>query len=638
VSSTRRRYSMADASASPADSPVGSGIDLYAGTDPMSVDDPNFLLERLGNDCSDMQVYRELTENSIQAIEAAVRIGMVARGEIEWDYDPVYFKDTGFYKLCITDTGIGMSGQAQVQNINRLTAVGGGKVRGHSDNFGIGAKIAGVTRNHRGLVYLSWSPGSPGAMTCLWRDPKTGHYGLQRFRDGDGVTRSVLDLDDSVKPELIGDHGTKVTLLGMTQEHDTTEAPPDVTARSRWLARYLNSRYFELPDYVTIKVREGFKTGSPSFRRLTGMRDYLLLNSTADGVLDLTGARAYWWVLDDGRDRQGKIHDSPINQNSNFIESAGHLGALYEGEVYESFTQRAAYGPLQDFGVIFGARRVVIYVEPLVAGVQSNTARTSLRINGDPLPWHEWAEEFRAKMPDAIKEMMEEVAAGTVTEDHHKAIRDRLKSIRELFSLTRYKPTPTGSVFVDPNSPTIGGRPSGNGSPTTIPTSNTSTGGGRTGNVYARHQAPKGTRANEVDELPEINVRWVSVTNGTRNSGDMEDRAGKYIRDQNLLLINGDFRGVTDLVKRWKTAYKAVVVGPNMEEVILDAVREWHEQALVETVLGALALEGSPEWTTEQLGKALSEEALTAACLARYHVDMAVKRTLGQRLQSLAKT
>jgi hypothetical protein len=630
---------MADAAASGTsiDAPVGGGIDLYAGTDPMSVDDPNFLLERLGNDCSDMQVYRELTENSIQAIEEAVKRGLLAEGAIEWDFDPVYLEETGIYKQCVTDSGIGMTGGDQVHNINRLTAVGGGKVRGHSNNFGVGAKIAGVTRNHQGLVYLSWAPESPGASTCLWRDPKTGHYGLQRFRDDDGTIRSYVELDDSVKPALIGAHGTKVTLLGMTPDQDTTEAPSDVTARSRWLARFLNSRYFDLPRFVTIKVREGFKTGSSQFRTVTGMRTYLEQNSTADGVVDLAGAKAYWWILDDGRDRQGNLHDSPINQNSNFIESAGHLGALYEGEVYESFTQRAAYGPLQNFGIIFGARRVVIYVEPLAGSVQSNTARTSLRLDGDPLPWHQWAEEFRAKMPEQIKEMMEEVAAGTSSEDHHKAIRDRLKSIRDLFSLTRYKPTPSGNMLVDPQASTIGGRSSGSESSSTTPTSSRGGGGGRTGNVYARHQAPKGTKANEVDDLPEINVRWVSVTDGTRNGGDMEDRAAKYIRDQNLLLINSDFRGVTDLVNRWKAAYKDVVVGPNMAEVISDTVMEWHEQSLVETVLGALALDGSSEWTTQELDTALSEEALTAACLARYHVDQAVKRTLGQRLQSLGK-
>jgi hypothetical protein len=52
-------------------------------------------------------------------------------------------------------------------------------------------------------------------------------------------------------------------------------------------------------------------------------------------------------------------------------------------------------------------------------------------------------------------------------------------------------------------------------------------------------------------------------------------------------------------------------------------------------VIGVQALHGSQEWTVEHIARALSEEALTAAVMQRYHVDMAVKRTLGAKLGSL---
>jgi len=35
------------------------------------------------------------------------------------------------------------------------------------------------------------------------------------------------------------------------------------------------------------------------------------------------------------------------------------------------------------------------------------------------------------------------------------------------------------------------------------------------------------------------------------------------------------------------------------------------------------------------MGRALSEEALTAAVMQRYHIDMTVKRALGAKLGSL---
>ena len=57
--------------------------------------------------------------------------------------------------------------------------------------------------------------------------------------------------------------------------------------------------------------------------------------------------------------------------------------------------------------------------------------------------------------------------------------------------------------------------------------------------------------------------------------------------------------------------------------------------ALIETVLGARALQGSRHWTMEDIGKLWSDEGLTAAILQRYHIDVNVKRTLGAKLGSL---
>lgn len=65
---------------------------------PMNIENTAFLVERLGQDCHPMQFLRELTQNSIEAIQ---RTGKP--GEISWDYDPVTYRETGVRKLSITD-------------------------------------------------------------------------------------------------------------------------------------------------------------------------------------------------------------------------------------------------------------------------------------------------------------------------------------------------------------------------------------------------------------------------------------------------------------------------------------------------------------------------------------------------------
>jgi hypothetical protein len=73
---------------------------------------------------------------------------------------------------------------------------------------------------------------------------------------------------------------------------------------------------------------------------------------------------------------------------------------------------------------------------------------------------------------------------------------------------------------------------------------------------------------------------------------------------------------------------------PGIKEVVDDAVRGWFEQALVETVIGIQALQGSKEWTPQNVENALSEEGLTSAVMQRYHINFVVSRELGLKLGS----
>ena len=76
-----------------------------------------FLLDRLGKDCHPLQFLRELTQNAIEAIE---RTG--EEGQIVWDVEWNYFDLTGVYKLCIIDTGDGMTGLEMIKYINQLSS------------------------------------------------------------------------------------------------------------------------------------------------------------------------------------------------------------------------------------------------------------------------------------------------------------------------------------------------------------------------------------------------------------------------------------------------------------------------------------------------------------------------------------
>lgn len=598
----------------------------------MSVDDIGFMLDRLGRDCSPLQFLRELTQNSLDAIKASGS----GSGTVIWDVDWAYYDLTGVYKLCVIDDGVGMTGPDMVKYINNLSA--SIHTQSHSGNFGVGAKIAGATRNHAGLVYLSWVNGV-GSTIHLWRSPTTNQYGLQRFTLPDGSFDHWGYLDDAVKPaDTIQEHGTKVVLLGNGDDDDTMTAPKGTPSPSRWVARYLNTRYFRFPKGVVVRAREGWEQPRSNrdtnlLRTVTGQESYLAHHCSSSGSVAITNATVHWWVLKD---------EPALTQNSGFVASSGHIAALYKDELYEMLTSRAGVARLQQFGVIFGPTRVVLYAEPtedIDTFIESNTARTMLMLNSEPLPWADWAAEFREKMPPEISVMMEDVSAGSLSSDHRQSIKERLRQVAALFSLSRYRPTPKGSILVDDENLTQGGR--GSSSSRGGPGGGTSSGGrsgssaGPAGSVYGLFLATEGGVPGEQVAGLEPECRWVSLEEGTRTAGDMEDRAGRYLPEQNLLLINGDFRVFTDMIDRWTGAYHAT---SGVESTVRDVVREWFEQTLIETVMGVQSLKGSPEWDFSMLKKAWGDEALTAAVMPRYHTDVAIKRSLGAKLGTLKTT
>lgn len=601
---------------------------------PLQVHDVGFLLDRLGQDCHPLQFLRELTQNAIEAIlKTAER-----SGQIVWDVDwlSLDLGDHSAFKLSITDTGCGMTGDEMCQYINQLSS--SGAIQSTDGNFGVGAKVAAATRNHAGLIYLSWKAGK-GSMIHLWRNPATKQYGLRQIERPDGTFGHWAELDDVVKPEIVGEHGTKIILFGNAPEQDTMKAPPETPSPSTWIAKYLNTRFFDIPAGVTIRARQGWEqprsnTSVNVLRTILGQHAYLDEHKQSRGVIDLTGARAHWWILKD---------ESALGSNSGYIESAGHMAALYRGELYELVTGRAGQTKLQQFGVIFGYRQVVIYVEPThnhKVPLTTNTARTQLLLNSQPLPWAEWAAEFRENMPPEIAAHMEEIASRASETDHSKSIRERLKAMLDLFKISRYKPTQHGALLIAEPTPNAGGQtPRGDGGPGRGgPGGSKQTGGGAVGGIYSAFLKADGQPGREArpDLFPK--VVWVTVQDGTREQGEMEDKAARYLEEQHLLKVNADFRVFTDMIKYWVDTYSKEH-GPiaGLSDIVRESVHNWYEQALTETIIGLQAFRGSREWPADDLHNAWSDAALSSVVMQRYHPFNAIKRELGTKVASLKR-
>ena len=623
--------------------------DVITGTTmPIELRQAAFLLERLAADCAPLQEYRELTKNSLEAVDRATEAGSTPDGghQIYWDVEwralngQIEAGETPVYKLSLWDTGDGMTGDEMVEYINHLSSSVG--VQALDRNFGVGAKITAGVSNPVGLVYTSLKNGEVHQIH-FWRDPDTNEYGIRPFhRAKDDTFQHWRKLKKSVLPKEIieAGHGTMVTLLGSAPDENTMLPPDGAVGGLRWLVRYLNRRFLRFPEDVTVRVREFTRSDETTWptkatkyardgaieRTAVGQAHHLDRNAAARGDIRLEEgkATAFWWLLN-----EDKIADP------SYWLSSGHVAAVFHDELYELRDGNAGIRQLMHFGVLFGSRRVVIYVEPDTGQkISPNTARSLLLANGEPLPWEAWAAEFRAKLPEAIQLMMEELLGRDPEGDHEENIKARLKRIEDLIRTTRYRRTTGGSTNAAGEA--RGGEASEGDATATSSSSRSGPDGGATADLYGAYvDEDEGDPADPLTPKTQFpTIKWVSIAKGTRSADDLlEDRAASYQNStQNILLINEDFRVYTDLVKHFVRSYEGY---PGVERTVPEVVKEWYAQQLVETVLGMVAVRGSAKWTPAQIEQALSEEALTAAIMPRYNLFQQVSRVLGTKLGSL---
>jgi hypothetical protein len=617
----------------------------------MQVANIAFLLDRLAADTPPNQQIRELTENAIEAIERRQKAGDPSEGIVRWDVDWDNLKRTSEYKLSIVDNGDGMTSQQMLEYLNALAVQGANQTQGISQNFGVGAKITALHRNSHGLVYQSWHDGK-GSMVKLHRDDKAGVYGLASFELADGPDWTPR-IRDAFKPSIIKLNGTKVTLLGTSEESNTCFPPEDMGGGMNWLITYLTGRYFRVPENIKIQVRVLTKNESewpsdepPSaektfnFQTVNGSKALFDQYAEAKGTIPLTTADAHWWVFADPREDSKKM--------STRGGRTCKVGVVFQDEVYVHLTPPAARRILAGFGIVFGADHVVIYIEPKkTLDIRADTARSRLIINGEDVQeanWFEkWGAEFKEKMPSEIKAKIDEIMAKTERDPDGKArerILERLQRIRELLRPTRYRRDSAGPLRA------IGDAPGGAdlaGDTQRSPSGGTGGGkrGGRSSDDYLADLVESGGEPASavVVSTREPTVKWISRADSTREGGELEDLAAEIVGDTltgELIKANRDFRGYRDLLGFFAKEFNPGG-DPAIARKIVDYVEEWLEFQLVEAIMTTRNLVNGRTWTPEDIGRALSAQALTTVMMARFHIIERVKRSLASDLSRPSK-
>lgn len=399
--------------------------------------------ERFYQGAGQYQWVRETYKNSEEANAEHVHFG------IEWEA----VEKLGVYRRIIADDGHGMDATKLVEYFSTLGA-GDKKIGGVHDNFGIGAKIALLPWNPRGLVVLSWK-NNKGSMIWIVQNGK--EYELKEFQTENGAS-VVIDPDDDEledtgdltdwskvreklndvarttnirreRGEFITDHGTIFVLLGSDTQPDTVLGNPAKGEEGiKGITLYLNSR-FEKFDNVKVTVAElrgdkknawpeGIEDKSarrPNNRAAQGAAYFLKeIEGEASGVgkpgpsdailLDEDRVIAEWHLWDGKRPT---IHA--------YAKEKGYVAVRYKDELYELRGDKHTF---RRFGIVEPEvmERLTIILEPPLFdpagdrwGVHPDQSRNRLIFSGDgdsgvAIPLDTWGEEFADNLPTPIIE------------------------------------------------------------------------------------------------------------------------------------------------------------------------------------------------------------------------------------------
>jgi hypothetical protein len=409
-------------------------------------------VNRMFEACGNYQWAREFLKNSLEAEATKVEFG------IEWQA----VEKLGVYRRIIVDNGCGMSKEELLRFFSTL-GVGAKRIGGVHDNFGVGAKVAALPWNPKGVVVISYKDGKP-SMIQIELDPDTADYQLVEFESETGISHVInpADVDwgkeinwSMVAPEWARSNGTAIVLLGSEEAPDTILGNPRAGENAiKGLSVYLNSRFWDLtgPEVVVVELRNERKTSWPSGpgdrddarrpnnRRIMGAKHYLADITGKDGRLAAIGVvpldqgrvNAHWYLWEGERPA---IHS--------YAKKPGYIAVKYKDELFELTNHKAHF---RWFGVADAKVQSNLFVilepqlfDPQVGmwGVHPDQSRNRLIFtgNGDKgaaIPMADWGYEFSEAMPEEIREAIIKARGegpnSLTDEEYRKRLQDKFGS------------------------------------------------------------------------------------------------------------------------------------------------------------------------------------------------------------------
>ena len=327
------------------------------------------------------------------------------------------------------------------------------------ENKGIGAKVSILPKMRDGLLYRSREKDSEyGIMAQMCENTDKSVYELPSFECP--ITEEVTSwpytenfsefLDNATGTEVVcmGEHSSEDTWLKFDQSCGHRKGDGD-GGTGYGTFRYLTHRLWDKPQVpVRVSIYDKKKSKHKRWAAINGLKHFMKNRCKKYGQLPLTvegiNFTAHWSI----------IYDASDDGYSSNWSSSGKTAIAWKGEVYSEFHQHhlSIKKELNDCGIIIKWQKVMIIFEASKdVKLQTNAGRTELFFNGKKIDKFLLHEEFRAKIPQELKDWQEQNQVKNVDD------KNLAKELKKDFKNMAFSPSTKNSAKGKPLSLPPGG-------------------------------------------------------------------------------------------------------------------------------------------------------------------------------------
>lgn len=588
-------------------------------SEPLTIDDKRFLINRLIRQAPTDTLVREFFKNADEsAASAADGNKLILIHPVEID---------GVRKVAFWNTGVGMDDKDLRKATNLSSSIN--KEMALDRNFGIGAKVSGLTASPEGIRYRSCKDGSVNEVTIGY-DRVAETYVRFPVELPDGTFDTVYDVTEAAKIDghTLEYDWTEVVLLGESPEHDTVAEPLGLGRKvdRSYIASTIFRRFASFSPGVEVRIdvsmtKGGGKGETGRTRQLKVLEDVLDKLPNHERVTCPEGLITVHYIHDPKHEKYSHTLSALANPAT---ASTTFCAIVHKDERYDHKSSKAWSSAAPNFGIPFGSRVITIEIEIPDELALPNQYRNGLTWPEDrsDLSADQFSDYVRELMPDWIREVIRNESPQS--DDNLDDLQSDLQKLLDEFRIptVAMRTMRPQSAFATSNSE--------DGADTSEPTHldadlgeladeiDRGTNGAfrKTPRAIENkvRKAPEGARASKssraLERVPKIQILTDPSEIAEKN---LKGRAGRYYKDAQTIFVNGQYsvidRMVADLEPQLRTAGEPEVV----RSAALKASQRFTAFRVGKTTCYAISKRLADDWTGDDLDMATSPESLSMA-------------------------